>query len=69
MITELDLDVVPRKTSGADVGSKESQTADPYQAGVPAEVLARQAEQYARLFTLFRKHAEGRQTGDVLGTG
>ena len=58
MITELDIDVVPRKTGGADVGSKESQTADLYQEGVPAEVLARQAEQYAKLFTLFRQHAE-----------
>ena len=58
MITELDLDVVPRKTSGADVSSKDTQTDDPYREGIPPEVLARQAEQYAKLFTLFRKHSE-----------
>lgn len=58
MITELDLDMVPRKTNGANVSSKESQTDDPYQQGIPPEVLARQAEQYAKLFALFRKHPE-----------
>jgi len=31
---------------------------DPYAAGCPPEVLARQAEQYARLFRLFRKYED-----------
>ena len=58
MITELDLDVVPRKGHGADVGQQEKGTDDPYAAGCPPEVLQRQAADYAALFKLFRKHAD-----------
>jgi endo-1,4-beta-xylanase len=47
MITELDLDAVPRPAA-----------ADPYPHGLPPEMLQRQADQYARLFALFRKHAD-----------
>jgi len=57
MITELDLDVVPRKGHGADVGQQEKGTDDPYAAGCPPKVLQRQAADYAALFRLFRKHA------------
>ena len=57
MITELDIDMVPRKTSGAEAGSRESGVDDPYVRGCPAEVLRRQADQYGALFALFRKHA------------
>ena len=58
MITELDLDVVPRKNQGADVSQTEKGTDDPYANGCPPEVLQRQAADYAALFKLFRKHAD-----------
>jgi len=58
MITELDLDVVPRKTSGANVEAHEQGTDDPYANGCPPDILQRQADQYARLFALFNKHAD-----------
>ena len=58
MITELDLDVLPRG-SGADVGAAgKPLSGDPYAEGCPPEVLQRQAEQYAALFALFNKHAD-----------
>ena len=57
MITELDLDVVPRNSTGADVTAREQRTRDPYARGCPEEILRRQAGQYASLFTLFRRHA------------
>ncbi len=52
-ISELDIDVVPRKPPpGSDPAGY-----DPYAGGCPPEILARQAEQYARLFQIFKKHA------------
>ena len=58
MITELDLDVLPRQTGGADIAAREQGGDDPFASGCPPEVLQRQAEQYARLFALFRRHAD-----------
>jgi endo-1,4-beta-xylanase len=57
MITELDLDVVPRQSSGANIADNENGTDDPYANGCPPEILMRQADQYARLFALFEKNA------------
>lgn len=57
-VTELDIDVVPRRVAGADVSARNVSTEDPYAKGCPNEVLRRQAEQYERLFTLFRKHSD-----------
>jgi endo-1,4-beta-xylanase len=57
-ITELDLDVVPRASQSADIGQQDSSTVDPYATGCPPEVLQREADQYAKLFTLFEKHAD-----------
>lgn len=59
MITELDVDVVPRSFGGADVGQRgDASKADLYATTCPPEILQRQAEQYARLFALFRKHSD-----------
>jgi endo-1,4-beta-xylanase len=58
MITELDIDVVPRQFGGADVASREGAGADPYAEGLPPEVQRRLADQYARLFALFVKHRD-----------
>ena len=55
MFTELDLDVIERPDCSADLAVQRaySLAEDIYRAGCPADVLARQAEQYARLFRLF----------------
>lgn len=58
MITELDIDVVTRKTSGAEAGAKEQGTGDPFANGLTPEVQKRLADQYAQLFTLFLKHQD-----------
>ena len=60
MVSELDIDVIPRGRWWADGGSHHAEMAkvNPYADGCPPEVLARQAEQYARLFRLFRKYQD-----------
>lgn len=60
VISELDIDVVPRSRWWADGGKyrEEMSKLDPYKDGCPPEVLQRQAEQYARLFELFNKHSD-----------
>ncbi len=60
VISELDMDVIPRGRWWADGGKYRDELSklDPYREGCPSEVLQRQAEQYAQLFGLFRKHAD-----------
>ncbi|MBU3666796.1 MAG: endo-1,4-beta-xylanase [Chthoniobacterales bacterium] len=58
MITELDIDVVARETSGAEVRRREQDGDDPFVNGLPDDVEQRLAEQYARLFALFLKHQD-----------
>jgi endo-1,4-beta-xylanase len=55
VVSELDIDVVTRGKWWAENGRyrDELATFDPYKEGCPPEILARQAEQYARLFELF----------------
>ncbi len=48
MITELDMDVLPRKSTSAPAQARP--------APAPAELLKRQADQYAKLFQIFHKH-------------
>jgi endo-1,4-beta-xylanase len=56
-ITELDLDVIPRQSAGADTTRREADGSK--QSGpISAELLQRQAEQYAKLFSLFHKHRD-----------
>jgi endo-1,4-beta-xylanase len=63
MITELDIDVVLRTNSGADVAERgHAEGFDPYAQGCPPEVLERQAKQYALLFELFVDHGVSRVT-------
>ena len=58
MITELDIDMAPRRSHGQNGGPQSDGDADPYARGIPPEMLARQAAQYGRLFALFVKHAD-----------
>lgn len=57
MFTELDLDVVDRLDSGADVSAHQAYALpDPYPSGCPESVLERQAAQYEQLFELFERY-------------
>jgi endo-1,4-beta-xylanase len=58
MITEFDIDVIPRSRWWADGGKyrKEMSRLNPYQDGCPPEVLARQAQQYGGIFEILKRH-------------
>jgi endo-1,4-beta-xylanase len=58
VVSELDIDVIPRARWWADGGAHREEMAklNPYRDGCPPEILKRQAEQYGRLFELFRKY-------------
>ena len=60
VISELDIDVIPRGRWWAEGGKHRDELSklDPYRDGCPPEVLERQAEQYARLFQIFRRHSD-----------
>ncbi len=55
MITELDVDVLPRK-DGADLNSIEPSGLNPYKNGIPNEILQKQAKRYADIFRILKKH-------------
>lgn len=56
MITELDVDVLPRRGRGADVAAREQSGSDPYRDGLPPDVAEAQARYYARIFRAALKH-------------
>jgi endo-1,4-beta-xylanase len=56
VISELDVDVLPRRARGADVAAHERGGADPYPRGLPAEVAEAQARFYGRIFRVILKH-------------
>jgi endo-1,4-beta-xylanase len=59
MITELDVDVLPRiGAGGADVSATEAKGQDPYTNGFPPEMQQRLADRYRALFTLFLRFPE-----------
>jgi endo-1,4-beta-xylanase len=60
VVSELDIDVIPRGQWWADGGKhrEELSKLNPYRDGCPPEILQRQAELYAQLFQVFRKHAD-----------
>jgi endo-1,4-beta-xylanase len=60
VISELDIDVIPRARWWANQGAERETLAkhNPYADGCPPEILQRQAEQYAQLFHLFKKYAD-----------
>ena len=55
--TEVDVDVLPRgKGGGADITATERAGADPYKAGLPADVEQKLADRYREIFAVFAKH-------------
>lgn len=59
MITELDVDVLPRaRGGGADLGATERSGADPYKAGLPDDIQQKLATRYGELFALFMKYPQ-----------
>ncbi|HZN64734.1 MAG TPA: endo-1,4-beta-xylanase [Tepidisphaeraceae bacterium] len=60
VISELDIDVIPRSRWWADGGKhrEELSKLNPYQEACPPDVLKRQAEQYAELFRILRRHRD-----------
>ncbi len=60
VVSELDIDVIPRGRWWQDGGKYRTELSklDPYRAACPPEILRRQAEQYGQLFRLFCKHTD-----------
>jgi endo-1,4-beta-xylanase len=60
VISELDIDVIPRGRWWANDGAEREALSkvNPYKNGCPPEILKRQAEQYARLFAIFDKYSD-----------
>jgi endo-1,4-beta-xylanase len=60
VISEVDIDVVKRGRWWADGGIHREELAsfDPYKVGCPPEILQRQADQYAKLFEIYARHAD-----------
>lgn len=60
MITELDIEVLPRNFQGADVAQRMASdpTLNPYAQGIPDSILQQQASDYENLFKLFLKHKD-----------
>lgn len=60
MITELDIEVLPRNFQGADVAQRMASdpTLNPYTQGIPDSILQQQASDYENLFKLFLKHKD-----------
>lgn len=60
VVSELDIDVIPRGRWWANNGAERDALSkhNPYSDRCPPEILQRQAEQYAKLFRLFRKSSD-----------
>lgn len=56
MITELDVDVLPRRAGGADVAARERSGSDPYRRALLPGVAEAQARYYGRIFRAVLKH-------------
>ena len=61
-VTELDIDMLPRATRGADVGAGGQRgpnaANNPYTAGLPDSLQRAQAQRYAEIFQVYLKHRD-----------
>ena len=55
-LSEMDVDVLPRRTRGADIAVREQGEANPHRGGLPPEVAEAQARFYGRVFRVVLKH-------------
>src|SRR5687768_11251434 len=63
MITEMDVDPLPRqKGGGADISATEREGLDPYKEGLPTDVQRKLADRYRALFAIFAKYPVTRVT-------
>jgi endo-1,4-beta-xylanase len=58
MVTELDVDVLPRKGAGADISATEQGGLDPYKDGLPADVEQKLAQRYGEIFKVLARHRD-----------
>jgi endo-1,4-beta-xylanase len=60
MITELDLEVLPRNFQGADISQRSASdpSLNPYVNGLPDSVMQQQTNDYEKLFKMFLKHKD-----------
>lgn len=60
MITELDIEILPRNFQGADVSQRMTNNAEsnPYPNGLPDDIQKQLADDYEALFKLFLKHKD-----------
>jgi endo-1,4-beta-xylanase len=60
MVTELDIEMLPRNFQGADVSQRmaSNPALNPYSQGIPDSLLQLQAKDYESLFKLFLKHKD-----------
>lgn len=56
MLTEVDVDVLPRRGAGADVTERNAAAANPYTAGLPDDVQQKLARRYEELFEMLRRY-------------
>jgi endo-1,4-beta-xylanase len=57
-ITELDIDVLRRTGSGADINDIQKSGADPYKTGCPESVLQQQSQRYRDIFQMLARHRD-----------
>jgi endo-1,4-beta-xylanase len=57
-ITELDIDVLPRATQGADINDVQKTGDDPYKNGCPEAVMNKQANRYRDIFQMLGRHRD-----------
>lgn len=56
MLTEVDVDVLPRRRAGADVTERDAAAANPYKDGLPDEVQQKLAKRYGEIFEMIRRY-------------
>ncbi|HEY1629527.1 MAG TPA: endo-1,4-beta-xylanase [Tepidisphaeraceae bacterium] len=58
MISEMDIDVLPRQQNTAEITATEKAGLDPYKNGIPPEILQQQAKRYGDFFAVMMKHRD-----------